>query len=896
MRRIRDLGFRLRALLTPGRMERELEEELSFHLEMETEKLVRAGLGPDEARRRARKNFGTPARQKDRARWEWGVSFLRDLAADARLVSRQLRRDPAFALGAIMTLGLGIGANTAIFSVADQALLQEPPVSSPDRLVSVYTSCRRGFPRCSTSWPDYIDYRDRSTTIADLAAYSSIPLNVGSAGGGRLATGVLVTGNYFGVLGVGMHDGRPIQPSDNDRSGATQVAVLGYDFWADAFGGDPDLIGQTVRLNGAPFEVVGIAPRGFHGLALARDTDVFVPLFAGPALGAGVGAAADPAVVDERRARWMQALVGRLEPNASPERAASEMAVLATALGDQFPAERASMDGFRLITVDPVEGYILPLGSEESLRGFVFLLLGVVALTLLLAAANLANLLLARGTSRGREIGVRMAIGAGRSRVIRQLLTENVILALIGGAVGLGVASVVLRGLGAFRLPGGVEIGDLGVGLDQTVLGFTFVLSLVTAIVFGLVPALKTSRDDLIGVVKGGAVTGRGQSALRKTLVAVQIGLCLVLLVGSGLFLRTLQNSLEEDLGFEPAGAIAARFNLSLLGYSEEQGQAFAKDLLAEVRALPGVEAASLSTLVPFQPGGFRGTFVEIDGYEPQPDEEIRVDWVLADVGIFQALGTRVLEGRSISEADVEGGPRVAVINRYMAERYWQGRSAVGSSIRLNEETSAEVVGVVEDPTWRAIGEAATPFVFLPQAQSPELSEGFFTLVARTSGDAAALVPAVRERFRALEPELSLTTLRTMDDQVGATLMPQRMGTTLLSMLGALALLLAAVGVYGVVSYSVRRQARDIGIRIAVGASQSRILVDVVSDMVLPVGAGLGLGAVGAWLLADTAGAFLYGVSPTDPVTFATITVLLLGVATVATLVPARAATRVDPV
>jgi predicted permease len=489
-----------------------------------------------------------------------------------------------------------------------------------------------------------------------------------------------------------------------------------------------------------------------------------------------------------------------------------------------------------------------------------------------------------------------MAVGAGRPRVLRQLLTESVILALVGGAAGLAVAAAILSGLGTFQLPGGIVIADLGVGLDTTVLGFTFGLSLVTAVLFGLVPALQTSRSDLVGAVKSGSTSGGGQSPLRKALVAVQVGLCLVLLVGSGLFLRTLQNSLGEELGFEPSGAVAARFNLSLLGYTEPQAQAFAADLLTGVRALPGVEAASIATLVPFQPGGFRGTFVEVDGYEPRPDEELRVDWVQAESDYFEAIGTRLLEGRSISSADVDGGPAVAVINREMAERYWPGRSAVGGTFRLSDEESVEVVGVVESPTWQAIGEDVTPFMFFAQAQSPDIAGSFFTLVARTSRDSGALLPAIRDRFRALDPGLSLTSLETFDDLVGAALMPQRMGTTLLTMLGALALILAAVGVYGVVSYTVRRAARDIGIRIAVGASRRRILGSVVRDMIVPVGAGLGLGAVAAWLLADTAEAFMYGVSATDPLTFVSIAMLLLVVALGATLIPARAATLVDPV
>jgi len=894
LRWIREVAFRLRALVHPVRMERELDEEFEFHLEMATQKLIRSGVPPAEARRRARKRFGSPRRQKDMARWSWGLAFLRDLVADARLLGRQLRRDPAFALGAIVTLALGIGANTAIFSVFDQALLREPPVADGRRLASVYTTCRRGPPRCSSSWPDYVDYRDRTATIADLAAYSPVPLSVGDGTTTRLATGLLVTGNYFSLLGVGAELGRPIQPADNPPLAGAHIAVLSHAYWTSSFGADPDVVGRTVRLNGAPFEVVGVAPEGFRGLSLAQEADVFMPLFAGPALGPGVGSAADPNVVEERNNRWIGALVGRLAPGATHAQAQVEMDVLAAALGDRYPEERASIGGFRGITLDPLDGYVLPNGSEGDLRRFVFMLLSVVAITLLLASANLANLQLARGTSRSREIGVRMAVGAGRRRVLRQLLTESLLLSLVGGALGLLVAVGMLHAISTFQLPGGVVIGDLGVGLDTDALAFTFAVALGAAVLFGLMPAVQASRHDLSGAVKGETRSGTGHRVLRKVLVAVQVALCLVLLVGSGLFLRTLRNSLDADLGFEPSGVVTARFNLSLLGYPEERAQTFARDLLDDVRTLPGVEAAGLSTLVPFQRGGSRGTFLEIEGYEPQPDEEIRTDWVLVTPGTFDALGMRVVEGRDIGETDATGAP-VAVINRYTAERYWAGRSPIGSMFRLSG-TPVEVVGVVENPIWQAIGEDPTPFVFLHQRQLPDLSESFYTLVVRTTGDAEALLPAIRERFQVLDPGLALTTLETMDDLIGAALMPQRMGTTLLSLLGGLALVLAAIGVYGVVNYTVSRQARDIGIRIAIGASGRRILGSVVGDMLVPIGAGLVAGAIAAWLLADLVEAFMYGVSAGDPLTFLAIGALLLAVAIGATLVPARSASRVDPV
>jgi len=894
MRRIRDLAFRLRALFTRGRMRRDLDEELRFHLDMETEKLVRQGRTPEDAAREARRKFGSPGRQRDRARWAWGLSTLEDAGADLRFVGRQLRRDPGFALGAVLTLGLGIGANTAIFSVADHALLRRPPVEAPERLVAVYTTARRGFPKAASSYPDFVDYRDMSRTFAAMAAYSSVPLNVGEIDTPRLAVGILVTGNYFELLGVRPQLGRPLDPGDDRQGAAERVVVLSHAFWREAFGADPAIVGRTIRLNDSPFVVVGVGPPGFDGLDLSTAADVWIPMFAGPTLGPGAGAASDADVATNRGARWIGTLIGRLAPGASLAGARADMDAVSRRLAERYPDERAAVDGPRGITLDPIDGYLLPVGSEDVLRRFVFLLLAVVGITLLLGSANLANLLLARATARRGEIGVRMALGAGSGRVARQLLTESLVLALLGCGVALAVAWLMLGGLAAFELPGGVSIGDLGVGLDGGVLGFALGLSVLTALLFGLVPALQTSRLDVVRAVKGESARRAGAVPLRKLLVAVQVGLCLVLLAGSGLFIRTMRNSLAADLGFEPAGAVAARFNLSLLGYTEEGGQAFLDGLLAGVRGIPGVEAAGVGTLVPFQDGGFRGAFVEVDGYERRPDEEIRVDYVAVEPGYFEALGIPILEGRGITGGDASGQAPVAVITRFMAERYWEGRSAVGGRMSFFE-IPVEVVGVVDTPVWQAVGEEATAFAFLSQRQLQSTSS-FLTLVARTSGDEAALLPVIRDRFRELDRGLSLTYLSTMDDLVAEALMPQRMGMTLLTMFAALAIVLAAVGVYGVVSYTVRRRARDIGIRIAIGAPRARILGSVLWEMAVPVVAGLLVGGIAAAALARTVATFMYGVSPGDPWTFFVISALLLVVSFGAMLLPARAAARTDPV
>ncbi|MGD8867328.1 MAG: ABC transporter permease, partial [Gemmatimonadales bacterium] len=799
------------------------------------------------------------------------------------------------------TLALGIGANTAVFSITDQVLFRGPPVTEPDRLAAVYTTCRRGFSKCSSSYPDYEDYRDISHSFVDMAAYNSVPLNIdGAASSARLATGQLVTGNYFELLGIRPYLGRLVLPTDN-RVESAHVAVLEFGFWTDAFGGDPTVVGRTIRLNGESFTVVGVALPGFHGMSLDTGADVWLPMLAGPALGEAVGAASDPAVFRSRGSRWIQTLIGRLAPGATLVQARSEMDAIARRLGEEYPDEWAALGGARGITVDRSEGYILPVIGESELRRFVWLLFGVVGFTLLLASANVANLLVARATTRRREIGVRLAVGAGRARLIRQFLTESLALGLLGGAAGLAVAQVMLHLLNAFDLPGGVSISSLGVGLDTRVLLFTFLISVLTAMVFGLVPALQATRRDLVTSIKGDSPRGElafggGQQRLRKGLVAVQVALCLVLLVGAGLFLRTLRNGLSSDLGFRPDGAAVARFNPGLLRFGPDQTVAFLDQLLERVRGLPQVTVASAATLVPFQAGGFRGTFAEIDGYEAAPDEEIRFDYVLVRRDYFRALGIPVLQGRGIGEEDVTGSRPVAVVNRDAAERYWAGRAVLGSTLTLAGQINVEVVGVVENCAWRQVGDEPTPFVFLAMEQHPDVaSGGFLTLVARTSGGTGELLPLVRERFKALRPDLSLTTLATMEQQLGSALMPQRMGSALLTLFGALALVLVSVGIYGVVGYTVTCQAREIGIRMAIGARRATIVGGIVRGMAMPVAIGLAGGGVLALALSRTVESFMFQVDAQDPWTLGAITALLLAVFLVSALVPARKAMKLDP-
>lgn len=882
----------------------EVRDEIRFYLEERTRELMEEeGLDEEEARRRAVEAFGDVERieeelrrqARSRERESRTLAMAGTMLGDVRFALRSLRKRPGFTAVALLTLALGIGATTAIFSVAERALLAEPPVRDPGSLAAVYTTSRRGFPRSSSSWPDYLDYRDRTGAFQDLAATSPLPLSLGDGdAGSRLATGRVVTGNYFTLLGVRPRLGRLIQPADDVRDGARRVSVLSHDLWRTHFGADPTVVGRTIRLNQVAFTVVGVAPEGFRGVSLEPAPDLWVPMFAGPPVAEGFSLSRET-IWDERGSRWIDRLVARLAPGATVERARSELLAVSEQLREEDPDAR----GPRSVTVDPARHYTLPRGSEEAFSRFVVLLAGVVGFTLLLACASLANLLLARASAREREIAVRLSLGAGRGRLLRQLLTESTTLAVAGGLLGLGVARLLLDVLAAFELPGGVTVASLGVEMDGEMFGLALLLSVATGLLFGAVPALQATRPEIVPALKGeaGRRGGDASQRLRKGLVAVQVALCLVLLVGSGLFLRTLGEGFSVDLGMEAEEVALARFNPELVGYGQAETAAFRETLLERVRALPGVEAAAVSSRVPLQSGGARGFFVEVDGYEPGPDEEMRIDLVMVTPGYFESLGVPLLEGRAFGGADGEGSEPVMVVDRTMAERWWPSRSPVGATVRFaGDDRPIRVVGVAGATSWNGLSDEPTPFLFLSMEQVPSFGTGFQTLSVRTAEGADGLLPLLRDELRALEPRLPLTSLQTMDDQRARILMPQRMGAVLLSFFGVLAVVLAVVGIVGVVGYAVSRRAREIGIRMALGARKAEVLRSVAVEMAAPVLLGIAAGFAVSLALTEAVEGFLFRVSPTDPTTFAGIGLLLLGVALAATLVPARRATRVNPV
>lgn len=815
---------------------------------------------------------------------------MNDFLTDLRFALRTLRRHPGFAIVAIVTLALGIGANTAMFSLASAALFRSPPVRNPERLVAVYTTCRLGDPRCSSSYPDYLDYRERATTLTELSAYTFTTASLGDDAGAELVTVQPTSGNYFSMLGVRPGLGRLILSADDQRGEASQVAVMSQELWRGRFGGDSTIIGRAIRLNGARFEVVGVVPRGFRGLDLGGGPDVYIPFLSGIALGTSFWD--DPGRLDDRGSRWIAQLVGRMAEQVTVEQVRSQMLAISNALRVEDPEAR----GPRSITVDPLPGYILPTGARADLQRFVILLLAVVGLALLIACANLANLLLARALARRREIGVRLAVGASRGRLVRQLVTESVTLAVVGGGAGLIIATWALAVLGRFDLPGGITIGQLNVGIDGRMLAIAGTLSLLTGVLFGGIPALQASRPSQVHALKRDSLEGAGRGWTRRGLVALQVAVAFLLLVGSGLFLRTLGNSLRFDPGFRPERVAMAQFNLSLGHYSPEQGQAFAQWLVERLTQAPAVEAAGLGSSVPLARGGFSGTFVSVAGYDPAPDEEMRVDYVFVTPAYFRSLGMRVVAGRSVTADDRATTAPAIVVSEAAAKRWWPGGKAVGGRMTIGGG-EREVVGIVADANWRQLGETPTPFVFVPLAQfSAQAVSRPITLIVRTRGDPRAVLPVIQSEVTALDSDVSLASLETMSDRMSAVLMPQRMGTVLLTLFALLAVGLAAVGIFGVVSFNVTRDRRSIGIRMALGAHRSQVVMLSVRRMLAPVSIGLAAGLVAAAFLARGMERFLFGVGPRDAVTYLLLGVLLAAIATLAALLPARRAARLDPV
>jgi len=809
------------------------------------------------------------------------------LLHDLRYAGRSFARNPGFTSVVIITLALGIGANTAIFSLVDAVLLRPLPVASPSELMDVWTSCRRGSAYCTSSYPDYVDYRDRSRSFSDLAAFSSASLIVTDKGDPTVLSGALVTGNYFPLLGVRPALGRLLVPNDDVLHDPQTALVLSHRTWDSRFGRSVEMIGSTLRINGTPFTVVGVAPDGFRGTRLAEEPAFWIPMSTMTIFSNDGGT-----LLDGRGIRWIGGIIGRRLPGVSIEQAQSDLLSISQQLDEEDPNRSG-----RIITAEATRAITLPAETGADIVRFMVLLMSVVAAALLIACANVANLLLARASARRREIGIRLALGAGRKRLITQLVTESVMLSAVGALVGIGVAMLALRALSGFALPGFVTIASLDLHLDARILAFTATLAVATGVLFGLFPALQTTTPDLVKSLKaqGGQAGARRIMRTRGWLLSVQIALALVLLVGSGLFLRSLRNGLNLDVGFEARSLAMGGVSLARRQYTESTARQFVRDLTGRVAAHPGVRHVSSAVFPPLARGG-AGFFITVDGYTSGQGEEMRIEanWVAADY--FATLGIQIMDGRGIATEDREGAPLVAVINETMANRWWPAQNPMGRTFRQQADGSGAeitIVGVAQDVK-QGLTEDPEPFIYYPMMQHMERAYSQIHILAATDGSADNLLSVLREGVRSLDPSLPVEDLQTLDNRFAEYLMPQRMGSTLLSTLGALTVLLAVVGISGVVGYSVNQRRREIGIRLALGGSSRHVLGVMARGALIPVAVGAGIGVLAAVAVTRFATTFMYDVAPTDPLTFVSAPLLLVVVALIAAYFPARRATKIN--
>jgi predicted permease len=797
---------------------------------------------------------------------------------DLRFAIRSLAKSPGFTAAAIVILALGIGANTAIFSLIDAVVLHPlPGVSAPADLVDLAGP--------SVSYPWYRSVRDSAPAgFSGLAAWRERLMVFSDGGTAEEIRGSVVSGNYFDVLGARASAGRLLGPADETSGEA--IVVLGRGLWKTRFGSDPSILGRAVHLNGVPLTVVGVAPEGFRGTAFGVAPAVWVPIGAWPRLATGPFATLG---MQSRGWSWLSVL-GRLAPGTSRAQGQAAVDLAARREAAAFPDDAPGK-----ISVRPTLRAAAGFGSEGNPVGFLALLLGAVGVALATACANLANLLLARAAARRREIAVRQALGASRSRLVRQMLTESIALGILGGCAGLLVAGWALGFLVRMPLPGDFSLAAFGPTLDGRALGFSLLLSVATGLVFGLVPALHASDRSVGSALKSSSGSvGPARSRARGALVVAQVALCLLLLVGAGLLGRSLQRALATDFGFQPRGLTLASVDLGLQRYDAHRAEAFLGDLRQRVTNSPGVRGASWVGLVPLDGGQWVETF-SIPGTPAPPGTKPEVELNIVGPGFFRTMEIPLIEGREVDDGlDRENSAPVVIVNAAMARRAWPGESALGRRIEIagSERT---VVGVCRDFRTGSLGDAAVPQAYVPISQSPGAALQTMTLLVRRDGPRGDAIAVVRSEIRALDPELPVTGVRAYETDLGAQLVPQRLGSALLGLFGLLSLALAAVGVYAVISYSVAGRTREIGIRMALGARAADVRNLVVTQSAVPVAIGLAFGIALGTAAARLLRGFLYGISPWDPVTFGAVTVLLLLSALVAAWLPARRAARIDP-
>jgi len=809
--------------------------------------------------------------------------FLKDLKYSVR----KLIKSPSFTTTAVLSLALGIGGNVLIFSLINIFMFKPlAAVKDPERVVWVYSSEIDRPDYRSSTYPDYLAYRDQNDVFSGLSAFDGIELSLNTGGEPEIVRGAVVTANLFSSLGVDSFAGRTFLPDEDKAQGTTPAAMLGYNFWQKRFGKDASVIGKPIDLNGVSFTIVGITPPEFTGAEGVLMPDVWVPL--------GMYNQLYPPLTKEtdrlngRVTHWLN-MVGRLKPGVSPQQSEAALSIIASRLEQEFPETNKNWG----VKVAEMSGKLDPRERDDMLP-IAGLLLGVVGLVLLIACSNVANLLLMRSSLRQKGMAICLALGATRAQLIRQLLMETVVLFMAGGLVGLLAALVtlsVLRSAVASNRPLAVELT-----LDWRILGFTLLVSLLTALLFGLAPALRASRPNLVPALKNEEyIENKGfrRSRLRSLFVVSQVTLSLVLLIGAGLLIRSLLNTQAIDPGFNTKNALVVPLDLKLQRYDEVRGKEFQRQVAERVRTVPGVQMVSLVRDLPL--GTSSGNVaVNLQGGEAGE----RVYLVSANVvgpGYFQAMGIPINMGREFTEQDREGAPGVVIINETMARRYWSPENPLGQRISISGENGPfmEIVGVARDSKYKSLEETPRPLVYQPLLQTNYQSR--LNMVVRTTDDPHNMLGTVREQVRQMDSKLPLVDVQTMAQQVNLALLPAKAAAWFLGLFGLLALALAAIGLYGVVAYSVSQRTHEIGIRMTLGARPRDVLFMILREgmslVLIAVIVGLSLAFAATKLLSG----FIYGISSSDPLTFGGIALLLALVALIASYLPARHATRVEP-
>jgi predicted permease len=828
---------------------------------------------------------------------------------DVRYATRTLARTPGFSLVVVMTLGLGIGANTAIFSLTDQVLLRTLPVKDPRALVQLDGPgpfSGRTYNDRTFSYPMYVALRDRNDVFDGLVARFGANATVTTRSQAERVDVELISGNTFGVLGVSPRLGRALTPADDRTPGAHPVAVLSDSYWHRRFGGSPDVLNQVITVNSTPFTIVGVAPPGFAGVAATTVPDLFIPLM--------MKAQITPTWndLDNRRSRWLT-LVGRLKPGLTADAAKARLDVVYRQINEQelteVPAFASASQRFRegfvakTLTLHPASQGLSDL--RASVQTPLFVLMAMVGLVLLIACANVANLLLSRASARQKEIAVRLALGAGRARLIRQTMTESLVLAAAGGVVGV-VLSIWVGDLLLSVMPFESFTRSLSTEPDLRVGAFTALLALVTAVVFGLIPSLQASKPELNRTLReeaGNLSGGTKHARFRKGLVVAQVALSMLLVAGAGLFARSLYNLKTLDTGFEVGDLITFRVDPSLNGYDQGRIKRFYDQLLQDVRAMPGVRSASLAQ-VPALTGSASSRTVQVQGYEPKPDENMNPWTNEVAPHYFMTLGMPLVAGREFTDRDAAGAPLVAIVNESFAKYFFPNESPLGRRFgfrAMNDPAALEIVGVVKDSLYADMRQGTTSenetprFVYLPYQQSEELNE--MTFYVRAAGAARPTLPEqLRQAVRRADAAMPVFDMQSMTQTVDEALFNERMLALLSASFGLLATTLAAIGLYGVMSFTVSRRTREIGIRIALGAERTTVVWMVLREVTLLMCIGIGVGVPAAIALSRFVRSQLYGIEPTDPATLVIAATTLASVGLLAGYLPARRAAAVQPV